>query len=64
MNSYQMVFHRPVETAPRVLFGESIDLLATVEKRGPLVRDADYTSMWKVTHWKSVNTTVFLGTDL
>ena len=25
----------------------------------PLVRDADYTSKWKVTHWKSVNTRAF-----
>jgi hypothetical protein len=26
------------------------------------VRDADYSSKWKVIHWKSVNTTAFLRT--
>jgi hypothetical protein len=36
--------------------------LAIVEKRGPLVRNADFSSKWKVTHWKSVNTTAFVST--
>ena len=35
---------------PRVLFGERIDLLATV-KRGPLVRDADL-SRWKLNTYR------------
>jgi hypothetical protein len=32
--------------------------------KNPLVRQADYTAMWKVIHWKSVNTTAFIVTDL
>jgi hypothetical protein len=28
----------------------------------PLVRVADYSSKWKVPHWKSVNTSAFMRT--
>jgi hypothetical protein len=31
--------------------------------RPPTVRDADFSSKWKVPHWKSVNTTAFAGTE-
>ena len=34
-----------------------------VWEQEPLVRKADYTSKWKVTHWKSVNPSAFFRTD-
>jgi hypothetical protein len=37
--------------------------MPTLALSSPLVRNADYTSMWKVTHWKSVNPTAFMRTN-